>query len=105
MTIRGAHNDSVSGVREMNVNADRIGDTFQNIAGKVQDALSGDTRAQLEVKARRVAGQARDAYGEAAEHAADVVTAVGKGVEQQPLIALLIAGAVGYALGKILHPR
>jgi hypothetical protein len=26
-------------------------------------------------------------------------------VEQQPLIALLIAGAVGYALGKILHLR
>ncbi|WP_158803204.1 CsbD family protein [Acidisoma sp. L85] len=89
----------------MSVNADRIGDTFQNLAEKVQDALTGDTRAQLEVKARRVAGQARDAYGEVVEQAADAATAVGKGVEQQPLIALLIAGAVGYALGKLLHPR
>jgi ElaB/YqjD/DUF883 family membrane-anchored ribosome-binding protein len=102
---RDAYVDSVSDVQEMNVNADSIGDTIQNVAGKVQDALTGDTRAQIEVQARRVASHARDAYGEVAEQAADAVTAVGKGVEQQPLIALLIAGAIGYALGKLLHPR
>jgi ElaB/YqjD/DUF883 family membrane-anchored ribosome-binding protein len=102
---RDAYVDSVSDVQEMNVNADSIGDTIQNVAGKVQDALTGDTRAQIEVQARRVASHARDAYGEVAEQAAEAVTAVGKGVEQQPLIALLIAGAIGYALGKLLHPR
>jgi ElaB/YqjD/DUF883 family membrane-anchored ribosome-binding protein len=102
---RDAFVDSLSDIQEMSVNTDRIGDAIQDVAGKVQDALTGDTRAQIEVQARRMASHARDAYGEVAEQAADAATAVGRGVEQQPLVALLIAGAVGYALGKLLHPR
>jgi ElaB/YqjD/DUF883 family membrane-anchored ribosome-binding protein len=82
---------------------DRVGDAFQTVVGTVQDALSGDTRAQFEKKARYAAAQAKDAYGEVLSHTQDATAGVGRGVEQQPLIALLIAGAIGYVAGKLLH--
>lgn len=86
----------------------RVEGAFQNVAGKVQDAvggLTGDTRTQAEGKARQVAGKAQGAYGEAADQARDVAASIGRGVEQQPLAALLIAGVVGYALGWLSHRR
>jgi ElaB/YqjD/DUF883 family membrane-anchored ribosome-binding protein len=58
----------------------RVEGAFQNVAGKVQGA-----------------------YGDAADQASDLAAAVNRNVEQQPLTALLIAGAVGYMLGWFMH--
>lgn len=86
----------------------RVEGAFQNVAGKVQDAvggLTGDTRTQAEDKARQVAGKVQGAYGEAADQASDLAAAVSRNVEQQPFAALLIAGVVGYMLGWFMHRR
>ena len=68
---------------------DRVGDAVQAVVGKIQDAISGDTRAQLERRARQTAGQAQDAYGEAVNQAQVATAAIERGVEKQPLVTLL----------------
>ncbi len=62
---------------------DRVEDTFQTLADKT----------------RRIAGQARDAYGGAVDQARDATATMRRSVKQQPLVALLVAACVGYALG------
>ena len=49
-----------------------------------------------EEKGRQVAGEARDAAGEAVKQASDATESIVGGIRAQPLVALLIAGAVGY---------
>jgi uncharacterized protein YjbJ (UPF0337 family) len=81
---------------------------FQNVAGKAQDAvggLTGDTKTQAEGKARQVFGKVQSAYGEAADQASDLAASASRSVEQQPLMALLISGVVGYMLGWLMHRR
>lgn len=75
------------------------------ITGRVQEAvgsLAGDTKAQMEGVARQAAGAAGDAYGQVRDRARDVAGDVSDSVERQPLIALLVAGAVGFVLGLLL---
>ena len=50
-----------------------------------------------EEKGRQVAGEARDAAGEAVRQAGDATDSLVESIRAQPLVALLIAGAVGYA--------
>jgi hypothetical protein len=49
-----------------------------------------------EEKARQVAGDAQDAYGEAVKQASGATESITRSIRAQPLAALLIAGAVGY---------
>jgi len=71
-------------------------------------------------KARDIADRAGDYASDAYERAGDVAgdvyersgsylrdgrTAVGARVEENPLVALLIAGAVGYGLALLVHGR
>jgi ElaB/YqjD/DUF883 family membrane-anchored ribosome-binding protein len=58
----------------------------------------------LEDKARQVAGEAQDAYGDAAVQAREATESLRHHVGQQPLVALAIAGACGYVL-SLLVPR
>jgi uncharacterized protein YjbJ (UPF0337 family) len=86
----------------------RVEGAFRNVAAKVQDAvggLTGYTRTQFEGKARQVAGKVQSAYGKGADQAQDIAESVSRSVEQRPLMAVLIAGAVGYALGRLTHRR
>ncbi len=48
---------------------------------------------------------AQEAYGQAREVARSTAAQVGRGVEQQPVVALLIAGVIGYALGLLTARR
>lgn len=54
---------------------------------------------------QKLAGQAQDAYGKAADQAQDIAASVSRRVERRPLAAVLIAGAVGYVLGSLTHRR
>ncbi len=77
-------------------------------AGKVQGAagdLLGDTKTQVEGAAREAEGMAQEPYGQAKEVARSTAKQIGRGVEQQPVIALLIAGVIGYALGLLTARR
>jgi hypothetical protein len=49
-----------------------------------------------EEKSRQVAGEARDAAGEAVKQASDATESIIGSIKARPLVALLIAGAVGY---------
>ena len=59
----------------------------------------------FEEKAREVAGDARHAYGEAADQVREATAALSNQVEQQPLISLLVAGGIAYALASIIPSR
>jgi hypothetical protein len=59
----------------------------------------------FEEKARQLAGDAQDAYGEVVAQAGEAKQALTDHVEQQPLLSLLIAGGVAYALASIIPTR
>lgn len=86
----------------------RVEGAFQNVAGKVQDAaggLTGDAKTQAEGKARQFAGKAQGTYGDAANQAREIAASVSRNVEQQPLVALLVAGVIGYMVGWVTSRR
>jgi uncharacterized protein YjbJ (UPF0337 family) len=85
-----------------------VGGAARQMVGKIQGAagdLVGDAKTQVEGAAREIGGKAQEAYGEAKDMARSAATQVGRGVEQQPVVALLIAAAVGYALGLLTARR
>lgn len=59
----------------------------------------------FEEKARQLAGDAQGAYGEAVGQAREATQALSQKVEQQPLISLLVAGGLAYALASVLPNR
>ena len=59
----------------------------------------------LEEKGRQVAGEARDAYGEAVAQARDATQATRQRIGQRPLASLIIAGVVGYVLSRVVPHR
>ena len=58
----------------------------------------------VEEKARQVAGDAHDAYGEVVGQARGATESLSQNVERKPLVALLIAGSLGYVLASLM-PR
>lgn len=67
--------------------------------------LAGDAKTQVEGLAGQATVAAERAYGLARDQVREAVTVVGRSVEQQPLIALLIAGFVCGAVGYVLARR
>jgi hypothetical protein len=59
----------------------------------------------VEEKARQVAGDAQEAYGQAALKASDARQTLTQQVEQQPFISLLVVGALAYALATVIPSR
>ena len=59
----------------------------------------------LEDKARQLAGDAQNAYGGAVVQARESSEALGKKVENQPIVAVLIAAAIGFAFSRALPRR
>ncbi len=87
------------------MNTDKIEGMARGAIGKAQEGLgdlAGDRGHQAEGMARQVAGQAQEVYGDVRDGAQDALRQVSSAVEQQPLLALLVAGAVGFALGSLL---
>jgi uncharacterized protein YjbJ (UPF0337 family) len=68
-------------------------------------AMAGNAKTQVEGLAGQASEMAEQAYGQARDKARKAATVVAKSVEQQPLIALLIAGFVCGAVGFLLARR
>ena len=51
---------------------------------------------------QQASGMAQDAYGQARDYARDAATVISDTVEQQPIVALLVAGAIGCMIGLLL---
>ena len=116
------------------VDTDRIVGTAKDLGGRVQGAVGdalGSKGDSAEGRLREVQGRTQDAYGQAKDTVRDVADNVGdyagdaydriqdrggayfrdgtraveSRVEENPFIALLLAGAVGYGLALLLHRR
>lgn len=59
----------------------------------------------LEDKARQVAGDAHDAYGQAVNQGREAAQALSRTVEQQPIISLLVAGGLAYFAATLIPSR
>lgn len=59
----------------------------------------------FEEKARQVGADAHHAYGEAVGQVREATETLSHQVEQQPLLSLLIAGGIAYALASIVPTR
>jgi hypothetical protein len=59
----------------------------------------------FEEKARQLAGDAQDAYSDTVKQAREATHALSQTVERQPLISLLVAGGLAYALASVLPSR
>lgn len=96
--VQGAAGDFVDSKR------DSVEGRFREAQGKAQDVL-GQAKDTLRDVADNVTDYAGDAYDRRGEHLRAGREAVSSRVEENPLIALMIAGAVGYGLALLLHGR
>lgn len=116
------------------VDTDRIVGAAKELGGKVQGAVgdaAGSSRDSAEGRFREAQGRAQDVYGQTKDNLRDVADnvtdyagdaydrvtdrggaylrdgtrAVESHVGENPFVALLIAGAVGYGLALLLHAR
>ena len=115
---------------EVGMNSDRIEGTVRDAGGKLERAvgdITGDAGTQAQGVVRQFTGKAQDLYGQVKDSLPDVAdsaadyagTAYDRGdqyarrgvglarreIEQYPLSAVLLAGAVGYLVGMVLHGR
>ena len=65
----------------------------------------GLTTLIFEEKARQVAGDAQEAYGELLTQAIEAKKALTERVERQPVISLLVAGGLAYFLASLIPNR
>jgi hypothetical protein len=56
-------------------------------------------------KARQLAGDAQDVYGHAVGQARDATDTVVDKVERMPLVSMLVAAGIGYALSGLMPRR
>jgi len=107
---------------------DRITGAAKDAAGKIEGAFgraTGDASAEASGRAREAAGTVQNLYGQAKDAARDIGDAasgyakealdtgsdiyrdgnraVASAVREQPLGALLVAGAIGFALALMLN--
>jgi Sec-independent protein translocase protein TatA len=65
----------------------------------------GLTTLFFEEKARQVAGDAQEAYGEFLAQANEAKKALTERVERQPVMSLLVAGGLAYFLASLIPNR
>ena len=82
-------------------NTANLADRAKTTAG----AMAGNAKTQVEGLAGQASEMAEQAYGQARDKAREAATVVAKSVEQQPLMALVIAGFVCGAVGYLLARR
>jgi len=112
----------------MTIDKDLITGAAKDAAGKVEGVIgraAGDASAEASGRAREAAGTVQNLYGQAKDAARDIgdaasdyakdaldtgsdiyrdgTKAVASTVREQPLGALLVAGAVGFALALMLN--
>ena len=72
-------------------------DSSGRYVSQAQDAMRG--------AANNVSDYAQDAYNNPGRYVRQGTDAVGRQVEENPMLALLVAGAIGYGLAILIHGR
>ena len=83
---------------------DQVEGTLNQAAGTVQGKVGdmlGDSKSQIEARARAMAGQVQERYGAAAGQVRDAAASVTERITEQPLIAVAIAVGIGFLLGRL----
>ena len=94
MAISGGQ---TAGQRTQQATAESLASTVQEKAGEAFD----QARTRVEGAARRARNWADEAYGQGSTMARDAAHTVSRQIEAQPMVAALVAGAIGFALGVI----
>ena len=79
----------------------RIEGGIKNVAGKIESAfgdVTGDAKTQVEGRSRSAEGQIQQGFGDAMDTLRDYTT-------DNPVGALLTAGAIGLLMGMLLARR
>ena len=96
----------------------RLAGTAKNVGGKVEEGfgrVTGNTKTQVDGIANQAVGAGQDLYGQARDTAADAAGAARDSaaslekwlrhtIETQPYTTVLIAGGVGWLLGRMHRP-
>ena len=88
------------------MDTNRLEGTLQSGAGRVQAAVGdfvGDAHSQTEGRVRQVAGKAQQMYGSTLDQVRSSAETVSEAVTEQPLMALLVAGAAGFLLSMLIR--
>lgn len=82
-----------------------MAETANNITGKVQESAEqafSAARDGAEAAARRAGEWADTAYGKAMDATQDLRGTMTRTVERDPMVTLMVAGALGFALGALV---
>jgi uncharacterized protein YjbJ (UPF0337 family) len=96
------------------MNEDRLYGTAKSLGGKAEEGIGrviGDTKTELQGKARQVEGQVQDLYGQAADAASQAAQAVRDTaseaedfirttIEQRPYTTAAVALGIGFLIGR-----
>jgi uncharacterized protein YjbJ (UPF0337 family) len=83
---------------------DQLAGGARELGGKVKDAVggfTGDAKTQVEGKFDQAAGRVQRKYGAAVDAASDGIETLSDQVRQQPMVALLVAAAIGWVIGRV----
>jgi uncharacterized protein YjbJ (UPF0337 family) len=64
--------------------------------------VTGDAKSQVEGRARQSYGEAQQAIGNLKDALGDTLAVVQNQVREAPLTSLLIAGALGWLIGRVV---
>ena len=89
---------------------DRLSGAATNMGGKIKDAvggLVGDSRMQAEGKGDQLSGRVQNTYGSAKDAVSDGASTMGEQIEgfvqDQPVVALLTAAAIGFVFARLIN--
>jgi uncharacterized protein YjbJ (UPF0337 family) len=88
------------------VDENRFEGTARRVGGRIQEAVgdfAGDASSQIRGRANEAVGAAQQAYGTVSDEARAYADQLSDTVKEQPLVALAIAGGVGFLLGLIVR--
>ena len=88
------------------MNEHHVTGALHEVAGRVQSAagaLAGDPADDLQGKAREARARLEGAYGDAVDAVNQAGQSLGRTVQANPMITVLVAAAAGYLLGRWAH--
>jgi uncharacterized protein YjbJ (UPF0337 family) len=83
---------------------DQLAGGAREFSGRVKDAVggfTGDAKTQAEGKLDQMTGRVQRKYGAAVEAASGGIETLSGQVRQQPMVALLVAAAIGWVIGRV----
>ncbi len=90
------------------MNEHQVKGDFNQAAGRVQSAtgaLIGDAGTEAQGKVREARARLEGAYGGAVDAVSQARESVGRTIQANPTVAVLVAAAVGFILGWTMSSR